>query len=300
MTIAPWGGSRAIYRIVVRDLLLMCRIGIYEHERLAPQRVRINVDLAVAETVSGTPDSFTSDDIANVYNYEDVVKGAKAVIAQRHIDLVETLAEEIAAHCLQDPRVEDVKVRVEKLDVYAEAESVGIEIVRRQTRHEGAFTPPAALVYLDGQVAVGPHLRSWLDRLAAQPLVVVTGAGPLAPSILTLQAQMGLGVNATHHMMLMAMAQMGRMVVDLEPRLQPVSTLAELRATLKAGRTAVWLPHAEAGAVEPAHLAVHLARQIKARRLIVVGNDQITLPGDGMDLVMAGAGDAAITMVDAT
>ena len=127
MTVSLGSAHPAIYRIIVRDLLLKCRIGIYEHERLAPQRVRINVDLAVAETVAGA-----DDDIANVYNYEEVINGTKEVIAQRHIDLVETLAEEIAAHCLRDSRVREARVRVEKLDVYAEAESVGIEIVRYQ------------------------------------------------------------------------------------------------------------------------------------------------------------------------
>ena len=124
--VAPRPSSpRAIYRIVVRDLLLMCRIGIYEHERLAPQRVRINVELAVSETVADA-----DDDIDNVYNYEDVINGTKAVIASRHIDLVETLAEEIAAHCLKDPRVEDVRVRVEKLQALPAAESAGVEIER--------------------------------------------------------------------------------------------------------------------------------------------------------------------------
>ena len=147
MTFATGPARPAIYRIVVRDLLLKCRIGIYDHERMAPQRVLINVDLAVAETVAAA-----DDDIANVYNYEEVINGTKAVIAQRHIDLVETLAEEIAAHCLQDARVQEARVRVEKLDVYAEAESVGIEIVRYQSPENTrplVITPPGPPVYLE-------------------------------------------------------------------------------------------------------------------------------------------------------
>ena len=116
-----------LYRILVRDLVLKCLIGIHAHELLAPQRVRINVDMAVLEQAGPL-----SDNIANVVSYEDVIEGIKRMLAQGHINLVETLAEKIAALCLNDERVSSVRVRVEKLDVYAEAASVGIEIERRR------------------------------------------------------------------------------------------------------------------------------------------------------------------------
>ncbi len=119
--------GRRQYRIMVRDLLLMCSIGVHPHERLAPQRVRINVDMAAVDQAGPV-----GDDIANVVSYEDVITGIKQVIAAGHINLVETLADRIAELCLADGRVASVRVRVEKLDVYAEATSVGIEIERRR------------------------------------------------------------------------------------------------------------------------------------------------------------------------
>jgi len=271
---------RAIYRIVVRDLLLMCRIGIYEHERLAPQRVRINVDLAVSETVDDA-----NDDIDNVYNYEEVINGTKSVIASRHIDLVETLAEEIAAHCLKDSRVEDVRVRVEKLDVYAEAESVGIEIERYQTKDrasgDGAVTAavvPAAVIKLGGAMADGPWLRSWLDQLVSQPVLVVPGGGPFADCVRSLQAKAGFSDAAAHKMALCGMEQYGQMLIDLEPRLKPVSTLLEIGQVLAQGHSALWMPLAvkdhpdipQSWSVTSDSLAAWLATQIGAARLILV------------------------------
>ncbi len=121
------GGDTQLYRILVRDLVLKCSIGIHAHELLAPQRVRVNVDMAVFEQAGPL-----SDDIANVVSYEDVIEGIKRMLAEGHINLVETLADNIAALCLADERVRSVRVRVEKLDVYAEAASVGIEIERRR------------------------------------------------------------------------------------------------------------------------------------------------------------------------
>lgn len=116
---------RRLYRILVRDLVLKCSIGIHAHELLAPQRVRINVDMSVLEQAGPL-----CDDIANVVSYEDVIEGIKTMLAGGHINLVETLAEKIAELCLADGRVETARIRVEKLDVYAEAASVGIEIER--------------------------------------------------------------------------------------------------------------------------------------------------------------------------
>lgn len=116
-----------LYRILVRDLVLKCSIGIHAHERLAPQRVRVNVDMSVFEQAGPA-----SDEIENVVSYEDVIEGIKRLLADGHINLVETLADKIAALCLVDERVRLVRVKVEKLDVYAEAASVGIEIERRR------------------------------------------------------------------------------------------------------------------------------------------------------------------------
>ena len=113
------------YRVRVRDLVLPCSIGIYDYERETTQRVRINVELDVVD-----PGSFSTEDFSKVLNYETIVGGVKAIIASGHIELVETLAERVATLCLEDFRSVRVSVGVEKLDVYREAESVGVSIVR--------------------------------------------------------------------------------------------------------------------------------------------------------------------------
>jgi|APTNR8051073442_1049403.scaffolds.fasta_scaffold16599_2 dihydroneopterin aldolase len=110
--------------VFIRDLVLTCRIGVHRHEATAAQRVRINVDLAVRD------DRDLGDDLTNVVCYEAIANNVRAIAQRRHIRLVETLAEEIAAMCLDDGRIRSVRVRVEKLDVFADAASVGVEIER--------------------------------------------------------------------------------------------------------------------------------------------------------------------------
>jgi len=123
---AQWEEEKGQYRIRITDLVLPANIGVYEQERHGPQRVRFNVVLQVAERVG-----LLNDDIANVLSYDDIVGGIRAILDRGHINLVETLAEEVAALCLGDPRVSRVTVKVEKLDVIPEAASVGVEIERQ-------------------------------------------------------------------------------------------------------------------------------------------------------------------------
>lgn len=116
------------YSVFVRNLVLMCSIGIYEHERHKKQRVRINADLTVVPLAATD-----AEDIDDVLNYETIIEGARAIADAGHIDLVETFADRVASLCLTDRRVESVRVTIEKLDVYApDAESVGVSIERRR------------------------------------------------------------------------------------------------------------------------------------------------------------------------
>ncbi|CCG08853.1 dihydroneopterin aldolase [Pararhodospirillum photometricum] len=114
-----------VRHVFVRDLTLSASIGVYPHEHQSPQRVRINLDLGVRET--GTP---LEDNLDNVVCYEAIIVRVRSVVADGHVCLVETLAERVASLCLQDPRVLSVRVRVEKLDVFEDAHSVGVEIER--------------------------------------------------------------------------------------------------------------------------------------------------------------------------
>ena len=86
--------------VFVRDLELMALIGIYEHEKTDPQRIIVNIDLSVREgegartTISVMWCPMRSS-----------CKKVESIVAEGHINLVETLCEKIAASCLTDKRV---------------------------------------------------------------------------------------------------------------------------------------------------------------------------------------------------
>ncbi len=120
---------RRIRHVFVRDLELDANIGVYHREKGQAQPVRINVDLTVEEG-----DMPLEDRLSNVVDYGAVVDGIKDILAGGHLNLVETLAEQIASFCLEDQRVRVARVRIEKLQVVAEAKSVGVEIEREAER----------------------------------------------------------------------------------------------------------------------------------------------------------------------
>lgn len=126
----PFADARASLRhVFIHDLELKCLIGVHKHERRKSQRIRINLDLAVQEGSSPL-----ADKLSEVLCYEDVADGIRSLVAQGHVNLVETLAEMIADFCLTDDRVRVARVRIEKLDVLADAASVGVEIERFNPR----------------------------------------------------------------------------------------------------------------------------------------------------------------------
>ena len=118
-------GKSRLRHVFVKDLQIEARLGIHAQERLDPQRIIVNIDLSVKE--GSNP---ISDDIRNVVSYEIVVKKVERIVAEGHVNLVETLAELIARECLKDDRVMAARVRIEKPDIIANARSVGVEIER--------------------------------------------------------------------------------------------------------------------------------------------------------------------------
>jgi len=113
------------YRVHVRDLLLSAQIGIHDHERLAPQRVLVNVDLDVAY-----PEEGFAEDFDRVYCYETLVDAIRRICAEGHINLVESLADRILEASLADDRSLRATVTVDKLDVLGDVQAVGVTLER--------------------------------------------------------------------------------------------------------------------------------------------------------------------------
>ncbi|MFV3074204.1 dihydroneopterin aldolase [Niveispirillum fermenti] len=103
--------------LVVRDLVVTTLIGIYDYEHVKPQRLRVNLEVDLAP--STTP-----------WTHAALAETAAALVTAGHTNLLECLAERLAAAILANDRARTALVRLEKLDAFAECEAVGVEIVR--------------------------------------------------------------------------------------------------------------------------------------------------------------------------
>lgn len=113
-------------QILIEDLVLDASIGVFDHEYETKQALRFDVVVDIAPL--GQSDDHEID---NVVRYDHIIADIKALLTRGHVDLVETLAEDIAALCLAYGRAEQVTVTVAKLEAFEEAGAVGVRITRR-------------------------------------------------------------------------------------------------------------------------------------------------------------------------
>ncbi len=109
-------------KVFVRGLKLEAEIGVYDHEHGRRQPLVADVEMDIAAT--------GWERLADTINYEVIAEKARRVAAEGHFQLVEAFAERLGQLCLEDPRVVQVRVRVEKpLALAPEAAAAGAEII---------------------------------------------------------------------------------------------------------------------------------------------------------------------------
>ena len=122
----PEGSGLGTDRIIIEDFILPMEIGAYKREYGHKQKVRFNIKADV-ERLSSNP-----EDMRHIFSYDLILDGIKNLVSLGHVELVETLAERIAALILAYPRVQRVIVRVDKLELGPAA--VGVEIERQKKK----------------------------------------------------------------------------------------------------------------------------------------------------------------------
>ena len=261
-------------RISVRDYVREVEIGAFQSERGVRQRVRFNVVLEVSHHTAAQ-----DDDVDKVISYDTITEAIEHELAAERINLLETLAERVAARCLADPRAVRVFVRIEKLDRIPG--TLGVEIARTRVGGEARRLRPveaapaepgprARVVYLAPEPAADPAWREALAAWGRAFVLCLAPATPQAPARSEAERRIGL----------LAIEQAAWGFADRDPRFAVVATRTELDWAMKSGRLSVWAPsHMAAAALggpaadasNPAGLAAWLAETLGADMLVVAG-----------------------------
>ncbi len=121
------GGGRHWEKILIRDLLVRCVIGVNEEERGKLQDVIVNLVLH-----ADLQEAARTDCIADTLNYKAIRTRVVEVGEEKERHLLEHLAADIADACLAFPRVKRVEVTADKPGALRFARSVAVELVRER------------------------------------------------------------------------------------------------------------------------------------------------------------------------
>jgi len=112
--------------VFIRQLRLQAWIGLYRHEKIAPQTIEIELEIALPPGGK----AFKSGKVADTIDYGVVVEHIRTLLAKERFGLVESLAERIAGLILEDFGSPRVRVSIAKLGVLRDARQVGVSIER--------------------------------------------------------------------------------------------------------------------------------------------------------------------------
>ena len=259
-------------RISVRDHVASVEIGAFQTERGATQRLRFNVVVEVYPQGMAV-----ADDVDRILSYDQVTDAIGMALAAERLNLLETLAERIAALLLREPAALRVFVRVEKLDRGPGA--LGVEIMRShadgRAMSPGTLSPAPSVVHVSNAALADPDLCDRLDAvIGASPGPVILCVGlPDSPP-----PAAGTGL-AQQRIDLLAVEQNAWVLAARDRRCAVVHSRTEIDWALRHRHRIVWAPAKlvlDAVSVpppaprDPLALGAWLARMLGAGPVIVL------------------------------
>ncbi len=112
-------------RLFLSNYHLDANVGVYDYEKVGAQRTAISVDVFVPLAIS-TP---VNDQISEVVDYDFIRDIIRSRISAGHIDLLETICDDVARRILAHPLVRAVRVSTMKRDIYPDCDGVGVEVI---------------------------------------------------------------------------------------------------------------------------------------------------------------------------
>lgn len=114
------------HQVFIRDLLAYGVIGVHPHERLAPQKIIVNVTVYCDDLPSEQ-----NDQLNDAIDYQLLSKNLISYIQSSAHKLVEKLCAELVSTALGiDHRIKSVQISVEKPDALPCASSAGVTLLK--------------------------------------------------------------------------------------------------------------------------------------------------------------------------
>ena len=109
-------------KVIIKNLVLNIFIGIHNFEKKKKQKVRFNIEVITNPFVEPN-----NKDLTTILNYEEIINKIKILVKKEHHELLEDLAENIFTIIFQNNLAQKAKIKIEKLEIIKNSESVGVE-----------------------------------------------------------------------------------------------------------------------------------------------------------------------------
>ena len=109
-------------KVIIKNLVLNIFIGIHNFEKKKKQKVRFNIEVITNPFVEPN-----NKDLTTILNYEEIINKIKILVKKEHHELIEDLAENIFTIIFQNNLAQKAKIKIEKLEIIKNSESVGVE-----------------------------------------------------------------------------------------------------------------------------------------------------------------------------
>ena len=109
-------------KVIIKNLVLNIFIGIHNFEKKKKQKVRFNIEVITNPFVKPN-----NKDLKTILNYEEIINKIKILVKKEHHELLEDLAENIFTIIFQNNLAQKAKIKIEKLEIIKNSESVGVE-----------------------------------------------------------------------------------------------------------------------------------------------------------------------------
>ena len=112
-------------KVLIKELVLDLKLGYFDFEKEKPQKVKFNLEVNYQDKQPSN-----DKDIKSIVNYERVINTIKNLTEIKHYDLLEELSEAIFDEIFKNKKIKKIKLKIDKLDIIEETQSVGIEVVK--------------------------------------------------------------------------------------------------------------------------------------------------------------------------
>lgn len=116
-------------QIYIEGLKIPARIGVFPWEKQVEQTLYVDIVLELDLGPAGL-----SDDLADTLNYVSLASTVSELAVARHYQLIEHFAHNVSTALLNDSRIAQVDIKVNKPAAIAHAQKIGVRMIRARDR----------------------------------------------------------------------------------------------------------------------------------------------------------------------